>query len=252
MHELAALAACGLLVGLALGITGGGGSIIAVPLLVYVNREPVHVALGTSLVIVGLTASLGFFVQRKSALWQDGVVIAAAGTLGTLPGGWLAEQVPSKVLLLLFAALMIAVALSLLRSSAGETENVRPHWALTLFIGVMLGFLTGFLSVGGGFLIVPALIFGLRMPMRTAVATSLLIIALNCLTSLIPRLQSGDIHWQTALLISLGGVVGSVAGTAIGRRLPQRAVKMAFAGLVLATGAFVAASALGAVPILVK
>lgn len=249
----------GLVVGVSLGLTGGGGSIITVPLLVYVVGERVHDAIATSLVIVGAIALSSFFTRLRQADVAAGCVVGIAGLVGAVPGRLAAQFFSGRVLLLLFALIMLVAASAMFRSKRYVNPNARRNWLLVLIAGVALGFLTGFLGVGGGFLIVPVLVLLLGMQMPTAIPTSLLVIALNCAAALAGALilrdgpqHGGDIHWMVALLFIVGGVAGGALGAAIARRLDARMLKRVFAVFVFCVGLFVAASAAGLIPLRVQ
>jgi uncharacterized membrane protein YfcA len=260
MASLPALIAYGLFIGISLGLTGGGGSIITVPLLVYLVGQPVHAAIPTSLVVVGATALSGYARRVSHANTFDGVMVGLAGVFGAVPGRLLAALFSGRMLLLLFALIMLLAAIFMFRSKTYEARTGgRPHWALVVAVGVGIGFLTGFLGVGGGFLIVPGLVLLLGMPMATAIPTSLLVIAINCASSLIGPLvlgrgaaATGAIDWRVAVLLVAGGIVGAFAGRAVAGRLNQRALKHVFAVFVFVVGAFVAASATGLIPLRVQ
>lgn len=185
----------GAIVGIVLGMTGGGGSIVTLPLLVYAVGEDVHTAIGTSLAVVGGIATQGFISQRQRVDWQAGLVLGAIGIIGSIPGSLLAAHVSGNVLLLLFAGVMIVAAIAMIRRRVSDEDGERKHaWGPLVVAGIALGFLTGFLGVGGGFLIVPTMVFALGFTMREAIPTSLLIIALNSFVALATRASSSTSH----------------------------------------------------------
>ncbi len=240
----------GAIVGIALGITGGGGSIITLPLLVYAVGEDVHTAIGTSLAVVGGIATQGFISQRKRVDWRTGLVLGAIGIVGSIPGSLLAAHVSGKVLLLLFAGVMIVAAIAMIRRRVFTEDAVRKQaWGPLIVAGIALGFLTGFLGVGGGFLIVPTMVFALGFTMREAIPTSLLVIAFNSFVALTTRASSSTIAWSTVGLLLVGGIVGNLAGAYFAWNLDQRRLKQIFAIFVLAVGIFTGGSALGIIPI---
>lgn len=243
----------GLVIGLALGLTGGGGSIITLPLLVYVVGEAVHPAIATSLAIVGTIAAQGSIAQRAIVRWKMGAILGACGLLGAVPGSLLSRAVPGNVLLMLFAATMLVAAAAMLRSRKETLETGKSAApAIVVAAGFGLGFLTGFLGVGGGFLIVPTLVFVLGLSMRNAIATSLFVIALNSMSSLITHAFDGSIVWSVVGLFVLGGISGNVIGLAIGKRLAHQQLKQVFAVFVMGVGLFTGASATGILPFHVK
>ena len=245
--------ALGLIIGLALGLTGGGGSIITLPVLVYIVGEAVHPAIATSLAIVGTIAAQGSIMQRAIVRWKMGAILGACGVLGAVPGSLISRVVPGNVLLLLFAGTMLIAAAAMLRSRKNSEEVAKTASPITIVAsGFGLGFLTGFLGVGGGFLIVPTLVFVLGLSMRNAIATSLFVIALNSMSSLLTHAFDGSIDWTVAGLFVLGGITGNVVGLAIGKRLAQHHLKAIFAVFVMGVGLFTGASASGILPFHVK
>jgi uncharacterized membrane protein YfcA len=238
--------AFGALIGLSLGLVGGGGSILTVPILVYAIGQPVQLATTTSLAIVGANAHVGVVGHARAGnvLPKTGLAFGAAGFLGALAGTWLNRRVLGQVLLALFALVMLAAAAAMLRKRGGGApeacEDYDARGWLTLGLsGLGTGLMTGFFGVGGGFVIVPALVLVLGLPMRAAVGTSLLIIALNSASGLVARLGSGGLDWTVTLLFILGGAAGVAAGVRLAGRLPQRRLTQAFAALIVLVAAYV-------------
>lgn len=236
----------GSLVGFSLGLIGGGGSILTVPLLVYVIGDTVSAAIGTSLAIVGLNALFGFFGHwhQESVRLKTGIVFGLAGVIGAFAGAWLGHFLPGKQILFLFALLMLAAAIGMLRRKeteqmAGERgmfrdDYTRAGWAKVLLTGLVIGVLTGFFGVGGGFVIVPALVIVLGMPMRLAVGTSLLIIAINSVGGLLAHLQYGGIDIATTALFVIGGLLGALLGARLAGKIREAQLRQIFAyGLVV-------------------
>jgi len=250
----------GLAVGLSLGLTGGGGSIITVPLLVYAVGEPVHVAIGTSLVVVGGVALFGFLTRLRRSNPVDGLLLGGIGLFGAVPGRLAAQYFSGRTLLLLFAIIMVIASVAMYRSKTYEASADRSRsWPLVAVCGVALGFLTGFLGVGGGFLIVPALVLLLGMSMPVAIPTSLLVIAINCAAALAGSALiahrthvAADIDWRVALIFLLGGIVGAIVGGAIAGRLSARTLKHVFAVFIFCLGLFVIASVVGIIPLTIR
>ena len=249
----------GLAVGISLGLTGGGGSIITVPLLVYLVGLPVHVAIPTSLVIVGGTALVGYVARRSVADTRSGLIVGLIGLLGAVPGRFAAEFFSGRVLLLLFALIMLVASYFMFTSKTYDaTGRARPNWFSVAIVGIAIGFLTGFLGVGGGFLIVPCLVLVLGMAMRVAIPTSLLVIAINCASSLIGQAimtahaSASNVAWGVAGLFLIGGLAGSWAGGMLAAKINQRVLKRIFAVFVFAVGLFIAASITGLIPVIVK
>jgi uncharacterized membrane protein YfcA len=245
--------AYGAAIGAALGLTGTGGSILAVPTLVYLVGQDVHLAIGTSLAVVGGIAVEGVVEQRERVQWKAGLLLAACGVFGSIPGALLSPYVSSAVLLLLFSALTIAASISMLFSQRTDVELSKPAPLWIIFVvGVAIGFLTGFLGVGVGFLIVPAMVFAFACTMQAAIATSLLVIAVNSSVGLATRFAALSIDWGVVSAFLVGGVAGNVAAGMLVPRLDQQRLKRIFAVFILLVGLFTAASAIGVIPIRVK
>lgn len=255
LFEIAAGLGSGALIGLVLGLVGGGGSILAVPLLVYVVgvRSP-HAAIGTAAVAVALNAaaSLAGHARAGTVKWRCAAVFAAAGVIGAALGAELGKAVEGTRLLLLFGLLMIGVGLSMLRPrGAGEAPDVRltRDSARTLLprlvpAGLGVGLAAGFFGIGGGFLIVPALVAATAMPLRNAVGTSLVVIVSLGLTTAASYALSGLVDWWLTALLVIGGMAGAAFGIALGKRLAARRglLDRLFAALVIAVGTSVAFS----------
>jgi uncharacterized membrane protein YfcA len=229
-------------VGLTLGLVGGGGSIVTVPVLVYVAGLSPEQAVALSLGIVGATAAVGAVLQYRAgnAELKPALVFGLTGMVGALLGAPLTRLLPGPVLLLLFAALMIGVGLRTLRTRGqGEREEGSEcHPVRCAVAGLGVGVLTGFLGVGGGFLIVPALARFARTPMRKAVGTSLIIIAANSAAGFAAHLDDVGRNGPLAVAFTLSALVGLVGGTALGRRMHPKGLRTVFAGLVLTLAAY--------------
>ena len=254
MTALALDLAYGAAIGVALGLTGSGGSILTVPALVYLVGEDVHTAIGTSLAIVGGIALEGVLQQRDHVQWKDGLLLGAWGIAGNVPGSLLSAYVPGQTLLLLFSAIMIVASLRMLGSRDGEARAGATAGSprVVLAAGLGLGFLTGFMGVGGGFLIVPALVLVFGRTMRAAIATSLLVIAFNSAVGLATRFAAASIDWTAAGAFLAGGLAGSAAASMVVHRLDQPRLRRIFAVFILLVGLFTAGSATGLIPIRVK
>jgi uncharacterized membrane protein YfcA len=239
--------AFGGLIGFSLGALGAGGSILTVPILVYAMGVPVQGATSTSLAIVGLNAATGAidYLRRGRSLPKTGIAFGTSGMLGAFAGVWLNHQLRGELIMVLFALLMLAAAVSMLRRPAvgasGTSFDDRyliAGWVRLVLVGLGVGFLTGFFGVGGGFLIVPALVVMLGLPMHLAVGTSLLVIALNALWGLIGNLRFGTLDWPLTLLFAIGGVGGVLAGGKLAGRLPDRSLRVAFALLIVGVAVY--------------
>ncbi|WBC16444.1 sulfite exporter TauE/SafE family protein [Micromonospora sp. WMMA1998] len=249
----AAAGGLGLLIGLVLGALGGGGAILTVPALVYLLGESAQEATTSSLVIVGLTAVVGMAGHARShrVRWGTGAVFGGVGVPAAFAGSLANRHVEQHVLLLGFAALMAVAAIGMLAQSRGGTEPCEADGptvpsrstpagaAKVVAAGLAVGFLTGFLGVGGGFLIVPALVLAVGLPMPAAVGTSLLVIAVNSAASLLARTGSTHYDWAVITPFTLAAMVASLAGKRVADRLPPTATTRAFAALVLLVAAFI-------------
>lgn len=248
---VSALAAGGA-IGLVLGLVGGGGSIIAVPLLVYlVGVESPHAAIGTAAVAVALNAMAGLAGHARAGTvkWPCAVTFSLAGVAGASLGAQLGKAMDGQRLLALFGAMMIVVGLAMLRPRRSpEDPDVRLTRATAGSLlprlvpgGLLVGLLAGFFGIGGGFLIVPALIMATGMPLRVAVGTSLVAVSALGLTTAASYALSGYVEWRLVGLLVAGGVGGAISGIAMGKRLAgaKRGMEIGFAVLVVAVGAYV-------------
>jgi uncharacterized membrane protein YfcA len=240
----------GSLVGFALGLVGGGGSILAVPLLVYLVgvAEP-HVAIGTSAVAVAANAaaSLATHARAGTVKWRCASVFAAAGIAGAFLGSTLGKVMDGERLLALFAVLMLVVAGLMLRGrgAAGDAgvRLDRENLPRLLGFGLGSGALSGFFGIGGGFLIVPALIASTGMPILYAVSSSLVAVTAFGLTTAASYAASGLVDWALAGIFIVGGVLGGLVGARSARGLAERkgALTTAFAALVVAVALYMLA-----------
>lgn len=234
-------------VGFALGLIGGGGSILAVPALLYlVGIGDPHLAIGTSALAVSLNAFANFFAhwRAQTVKWPCAAVFAAAGVAGAAIGSWLGKQVDGQHLLLLFALVMLAVAIAMLRTrdSRGDPAvRISPAIAVRLVgIGLVTGFLSGFFGIGGGFLIVPGIMLGSGMAVINAIGSSLLSVGAFGLTTAINYALSGLVDWGVALVFVLGGVAGGLLGMRAALHLAGRkqVLTRLFAGVVIAVAIY--------------
>lgn len=248
----AAATASGVIVGLVLGLVGGGGSILAVPLLVYlVGVSPPHVAIGTSALAVSVSAFSNLLPHARAGnvKWRCAAVFATAGVLGALLGAATAKALDGQTLLILFGVVMVVVGLAMLRKrdNAGDpnvrltSATARQLLPMLLGIGFGVGILSGFFGIGGGFLIVPGLMLATGMPLTSAIGTSLVAVSAFGAATAASYAVSGLIDWTIAGLFVLGGIGGGFAGVALGRMLAQkkRALNLVFASIVVVVGAYV-------------
>jgi uncharacterized protein len=241
MHLFLTLA-CGVIVGLSLGLIGGGGSILAVPLLIHVvGVTNPHVAIGTSAFAVGVNAlvNLAGHWRRDNVRWRCAAVFTAAGLLGTIAGAQLGLRMDGQKLLLLFAFIMAAVAVAVLqpRATGGDVAvRINPIIAIRLLgIGLVAGVVSGFFGIGGGFLIVPSLMFATGMPIIYAVGSSLVAVSVFGFTTATSYAMADLVDWRLALLLIAGGALGGAIGVRLATRLSahRRALEKVFAAVVL-------------------
>jgi uncharacterized protein len=243
----------GAAVGSILGLIGGGGSILAVPLLVYfVGVASPHVAIGTSAVAVALTAFISLLLHARTGIvkWRCAGVFTIAGVIGAFAGASTAKLVDGQVLLTLFGALMIAVGLMMLvrKTSLGDADvqlTRATAWRMAPrlgSIGLGVGVLSGFFGIGGGFLIVPGLVLATGMPLLAAVGTSLVAVTAFGAATAATYNFSGFVDWPLAGLFVLGGLAGGFVGSRLAGVLAgrKRALNLVFAGVVTAVGLYVA------------
>lgn len=241
---LAATLALSVLIGVSLGLLGGGGSILTVPILVYVAGQDPKVAIATSLLVVAVTSAVGAVAHAREGRvqWRTGLVFGVAGMAGAYGGGRLGTFIPGTWLLVAFGAMMAATAVAMLRgrrapdSAAGE----RRHPTLRIVAdGIVVGVVTGLVGAGGGFLVVPALALLGGLPMHLAIGTSLVVIALKSAAGLAGYLQSVAIDWPLALGVTFMAVLGTIAGGRLAGRFSQDALRRGFGWFVVVMAVFV-------------
>ena len=232
----------GLAIGFSLGLVGGGGSVLAVPVLVYVFGEDVKAATTTSLLVVGATAIVGGLDHARAGhvRWRVALAFAAAGIVGALAGTALNRAADPDVIIALFAFVLLAAAYFMAReNSFGPRRAADSRSGLLLRVGpagLGVGVLTGFLGVGGGFVILPALVLLLALPMDDAVGTSLIVIAFTSASALLAHLASGSIDWPMAAALTLSAVVGALAGSRLGEHVSNKRLRQAFAAMLAILG----------------
>jgi len=239
----------GAIVGLTLGLFGGGGSILAVPLMVYlVGVLDPHIAIGTSAVAVAANAAvnLATHARRGNVRWSCALIYSAAGVAGAFVGSLAGKALDGGRLLFLFALLMLGVgALMILSRNRKEHADVActvENAPRTMGYGAGTGALAGFFGIGGGFLIVPGLVAATGMPVLSAIGSSLVAVTTFGLTTSLSYAVSGFVDWPLAAVFVLGGGLGGVLGALLASRLAQRrgALNLSFAALVMAVGAYTA------------
>lgn len=236
MSALALLLAS--LVGLSLGLLGGGGSVLMVPILVYVAKMPAKEAIALSLPIVGLASVVGALRHWRAGNvdMRTALIFAGPAMIAAFGAAQLARFVTGSLQLSLLALVMLAAAISMLRSAMsdgpeGRERRLSSRWLPVVAIGV--GGLTGLVGVGGGFLIVPALVLIAGVPMRLAVGTSLVVIAINAFAGFAGSLGEIDLPWTYGSAFAAITVAGIFGGTALSSRVPPPLLKQAFAVLLL-------------------
>jgi uncharacterized membrane protein YfcA len=214
----------GMVIGLLLGLTGGGGSIMTVPLLVYIVGLEAKIAIATSLLVVGL-ASLAALLPHSRAgnvYWRTGLIFGVAGMAGAYSGGRIAEYIADALLLLLFAGVMIGSGIAMLRKrgappgAAAVAGSPRSWWKI-VGDGFVVGIVTGLVGAGGGFLVVPALALLGGLPMHAAVGTSLLVIAMKSFAGLAGYISHVPIDSESAAIVGGLAILGTLLGTRIAR-----------------------------------
>ncbi|MEU2544385.1 sulfite exporter TauE/SafE family protein [Streptomyces roseolus] len=240
--------AASLLVGVTLGVLGGGGSILTLPILIHLAGLGTKEAIATSLFVVGVTslAALVPHARARRVRWRTGLLFGAFGMAGSYGGGRLAEHVPETALLIAFALMMLATAAAMLRtpraaraSLTSAPAGARPSVRHVAGEGLLVGAVTGLVGSGGGFLVVPALALLGGLPMGVAVGTSLLVIAMNSFAGLAGHLSGTTVDRGLALAVTATAVLGSLAGARLAGRIPQAALRRAFGWFVVAMGSFV-------------
>lgn len=252
-------------IGLSLGLTGGGGAIFAVPLLVYGLGLPAREAIGVSLITVGFTGALGFLQRARAGQveFATGIVFAVAGIVGAPLGALIAGQIPELLLMALFSGLMLVIAIKMWTASIthdyqrpdrsveesgpvckraldGKLRITSPCAMLLGAVGFGAGVLAGMFGVGGGFIIVPALVSFASMGMQRAIGTSLFIITIISISGTVGHLMSGrTIPIETTTIFTAGSLFGLLLGTALSVRLHGKGLQKIFAVAILLVAVFV-------------
>ena len=242
--------ASGMLVGFSLGLVGGGGSILAVPLMVYVVGVPEpHMAIGTSAIAVAANAAVNLSNHARggTVMWSCALIFAAAGMVGAFGGSILGKMMDGQRLLALFALVMIVIAMLMLktRSRIGlpDVKVSMSNMPAIVSLGLATGTMSGFFGIGGGFLIVPALMLATGMPIMNAVSSSLVAVTAFGLTTAASYAWSGLVSWALAGLFVAGGIAGGLAGTRAARHLAERrgALNIVFAVVIIAVALYMLA-----------
>jgi uncharacterized membrane protein YfcA len=225
-------------IGVALGAMGSGGSILTLPVLVYVAGVEPSNAVAMSLAIVGAASTAGAVLHQRQANLHGKAfaLLGATGIAGAYLGTAFTRVVPASTLMLVFASLMVLVGILML---SGGAERLSPGYCRPVrcaVIGAVVGVVTGFLGVGGGFLIVPALVLFAGLDVKQAVGTSLAIIALNSMSGLVGQMRYADVNWTLTALFTAASLLGMMAGIAVVRRVATSALNRTFASLLIVVG----------------
>lgn len=237
------------LIGVVLGMLGGGGAILTLPMLVYALGVDPREAIASSLFMVAMTSAVGVVLNARSSCvdWRRGLPFGVAAMVGAFAGGRLAKFVPATILLVLFAAMMVAAAIGMVRGRSARGEPTPTASRLpVLALGVGVGFLGGLVGAGGGFILVPALALVVGLPIRRAIGTSLLVITMQSCAGFAGQASNIALDWPLVLTVTGASVVGTVAGAYAGRRLAPEMLRRAFAWLVALMGLFMLAKQLPA------
>lgn len=250
MTTIATALALGALIGVLLGLLGGGGSILAVPALVYVVGLGVEQAIPTSLLVVGTASAVGALpkIRAGQVQWRLAAVFAAAGMPATFVGSAIGRHLPQPALLTGFAAVMVVAGVRMLQDSGGtgtacRVADGRINWwrcaSRSIPAGFLVGLLTGLFGVGGGFLIIPALVLLLGVEMPIAIGTSLLIIVVNSVAGLLSHVGGTSIDWAITAAFVGSAILGSLIAGQLGTKLDTHRLQRWFGYLVLVVAGYV-------------
>ncbi|SCF35408.1 hypothetical protein GA0074696_4761 [Micromonospora purpureochromogenes] len=240
----------GALIGILLGLLGGGGSILAVPALVYCTGMSLSAAVPTSLLVVGISSATALLprLRARQIRWRIAGIVGVAGVAGAFAGAAVNRLLDSRIVLIGFAVLMVAAAIRMLRDEGeaggdcalpGGGVNWRGCLPKSVGAGIAVGFLTGLFGVGGGFLLIPVLVLLLGLPMPAAVGTSLVIIVINSAAGFAAHVGDAALDYRIAGAFAAAAIIGSLTAGRIAARLPARHLSRAFAYLVLVIAGFV-------------
>lgn len=235
------------LIGVSLGLLGGGGSILAVPLLAYVAGMEPREAVAGSLFVVAVTSTVSLIshARRGNVRWKIGALFGAASMFGAFAGGLIGGRIPGTVLMIAFALMMLVTAAAMLRrrkaapeSSQGGKRPSLSRWRI-LADGLIVGLVTGMVGAGGGFLVVPALALLAGLPMFAAVGTSLVVITMKSVAGLAGYLTTVTLDWSLIMLVTGAAVAGALLGSRFTDRIPEAGLRKAFGIFVLIMGGLV-------------
>ncbi|MGD8151213.1 sulfite exporter TauE/SafE family protein [Ornithinimicrobium sp. Y1694] len=232
------------LVGVSLGLLGGGGSILTVPILAYVAGLDAKEAIAASLFVVGVTSAVSVVAHARNGRvrWRTGLIFGAAGMAGAFAGGLLGGYIPGTILMIAFALMMLATAAAMIRGRRGQAAapTIRELPVLKVIVeGLIVGLVTGIVGAGGGFLVVPALVLLGGLPMSVAVGTSLLVIAMKSFAGLAGYLTTVQLDWPLVLSVTAVAVAGSFVGARLAGIIPEQTLRKGFGVFVLAMAVLV-------------
>jgi uncharacterized membrane protein YfcA len=240
-----------LMVGFVLGLLGGGGSVLTVPVLIYALHVPAKPAIATSLCVVGLVAFIGFLshARQHTVATRVALIIGPFAVAAAYAGARIARYVPAQAQIILFGIIGLAGSVMMFRGTFRKSRgDVTPQFefsadgrtiALLALQGIGVGLLTGLIGVGGGFLIVPALVLVAKLPMRLAVGTSLLVITMNALSGFAGYVGSVPIDWALVVWFTAVAAAGSITGTIVSKRVPQHHLRQVFGVMLIAVSLYV-------------
>lgn len=232
------------LIGVALGLLGGGGSILTTPILIYALGVETKPAIATSLIVVGVTSIAGVIQHARAGnvVWRTGLTFGLAGMAGAYAGGFVANWFSDTVLMVLFGLMMLATSVAMFRGRKEPDPHAAAHdhplWKV-IVEGVLVGVVTGLVGAGGGFLVVPALALLGGLPMKKAVGTSLMVIAMKSFAGYAGHAAHVEIDLGLAAMVSTAAVLGSFAGSALAGSIPPATLRRGFAVFVLVMACFV-------------
>lgn len=236
-----------LLIGVSLGLLGGGGSIMTVPILLYVFNLPARQAIATSLLVVGTTSAAALIPHARAGRvqWRTGMLFGATSMVGAYLAGRVASRIPAAALILAFGVMMLVTAFAMMRGRKSNGDPEVSHEGAKLPIakivaeGLVVGAVTGLVGAGGGFLVVPALVLLGGLPMGVAVGTSLLVIAMKSFAGFAGYLSSVSIPWSIAGMVVVAAVLGSVLGARLVKLVPADRLRKGFGWFVVVMAVFI-------------
>ncbi|RJT76907.1 sulfite exporter TauE/SafE family protein [Arthrobacter cheniae] len=231
------------LIGLSLGLLGGGGSILTVPILTYIAGFEPKEAIAASLFVVGVTSAFSAISHARNGRvrWRTGLIFGAAGMAGAFGGGLIGGHAPGTLLMIGFALMMVATSLAMIRGRKNvvAVEHGELPTGKVIIEGLVVGLVTGLVGAGGGFLVVPALALLGGLPMPVAVGTSLVVIAMKSFAGLAGYLTTVSLNWGVVGAVTVAAILGSVIGARLAGRIPEAALRKGFGIFVLVMGVFV-------------